>query len=163
MLYADYVGQLWRWAWASAVFVHESAAPASQTLVAQAGAQWRPLKVVLDVTGPAVLAYAVEALLVYLCVQLVLLVVRMVSGTLYRVLRFVFGTLVFVAAVALGVYFYLTSTGKGQQLQTSMGGRFWVDQAAALLTPLWEQQAGGAAQWRNHQPPVNFQYQAPGH
>ncbi|KAJ2763775.1 hypothetical protein IWQ56_004729 [Coemansia nantahalensis] len=170
MEFADYARQLVRWAWATALAVHERAAPTSLALVAQAGAQWRPAQMVLDVTGPAVLAYAVEALLVYVCVQLALLVVRTVSGTLYRVLRLVFGTVVFVAAVALGVYFYLTSTAKGQKLQTSLGGRFWIDQAAALLMPFWDAQAGGgrggrhaggAAQWRNQPPPVNFQYQAP--
>ncbi|KAJ1735737.1 hypothetical protein LPJ61_000389 [Coemansia biformis] len=170
MSYADYAKQLSRMAWATAAFVHERIAPSSQYLVQQAGAQWRPLQTVLDVSGPTVFAYVVELLLVYLCAYMVILVVRTVSGTLYRFLRFVFGVLVFVTAVALGVYFYLMSTAKGQQIGAYAGG-FWADQAAAVLGRLaalggpqaagW--QAGRAAQWRNQPPPVNFQYQPPGH
>ncbi|KAJ2121419.1 hypothetical protein IW147_004306 [Coemansia sp. RSA 720] len=133
MSYVDYAGQALQLAFSFVSFVHQHAFPLCGDLV----------------------------LPVYVGAQLLVLVVRMFSSTLYRLLRFTMFMFVVGAAVVLGLYFYLTSTG-GQQQARASANRFWVDQVMALagrLAPVWDSQAG-RNEWRAP-PPVNFQYQPP--
>ncbi|KAJ2162547.1 hypothetical protein GGF46_000550 [Coemansia sp. RSA 552] len=161
----DSVRQLLQMAWSLVGLVHQHAFPLCGDIVLRLSEQWGPLKTVLRVAGPSALTYALEMVLVYIGAQMVILVARMFSSTLYRLLRFVLGVFIIATGVSLGLYFYFTSTKSGQQ-QRLTGGKFWADQALALasqLAPLWGTQAGAGAQSTRNPPPPNFQYQPPGY
>ncbi|KAJ2658648.1 hypothetical protein IW148_004609 [Coemansia sp. RSA 1199] len=161
MSYVDYAGQALQLAFSFVSFVHQHAFPLCGDLVLRLSSQWGPAQTLLATVGATPLTYATEALAVYVGAQLLVLVVRMFSSTLYRLLRFTMFMFVVGAAVVLGLYFYLTSTG-GQQQARASANRFWVDQVMALagrLAPVWDSQAG-RNEWRAP-PPVNFQYQPP--
>ncbi|KAJ2509106.1 hypothetical protein IWW47_000220 [Coemansia sp. RSA 2052] len=170
MSYVAYAGQLSQWAWTVAETIHQHTFPLCGDLILRSSEQWSPLQTVLGVVGPTTLTYILEAIVVYVSARLAIFVVRMFSDTLFRLLRLVLGIAVVTLSVALGLYFYFTSTANGkQQLKSAGGGGFWVDQAmtfANRLAPAWDTPVGkwaGAsnAYGGNRPPPVNFQYRPP--
>ncbi|KAJ1966158.1 hypothetical protein GGI12_000249 [Dipsacomyces acuminosporus] len=164
MSYVDFGKLVAQKAWAAIEFVHQHAFPLCGDLVLRAGEQWGPFKTVLDIVGPTTLTYMLEAFFVYTSAQIAIFTVRLFSSTLYRMLRFTLLVLIISVGVFLGLYFYFTSTPPGQEQIRSVSGGFWADQAMSLvsrLAPIWDSPHGrrpGA-----NAPPINFQYQPPGH
>ncbi|KAJ2903004.1 hypothetical protein GGI21_004484 [Coemansia aciculifera] len=156
--------------WTAVETIHQHAFPLCGDFILRSSEQWTPLQTVLDVVGPTTLTYILEAIAIYVSARLAIFVVRMFSDTLFRLLRLVLAIAVVTLSVAVGFYFYFTSTANGQQqLKSTGGGGFWVNQAmemASRLAPAWDTPSGkwaGAshAYGGNRPPPVNFQYQPP--
>ncbi|KAJ2743871.1 hypothetical protein GGI20_003412 [Coemansia sp. BCRC 34301] len=167
MSYVDYATRLSQWAWTVVETIHQHAFPLCGDFILRSSEQWSPLQTLLGAVGPTTLTYILEAVLVYVSARLAIFVVRMFSDTLFRLLRLVLGIAVVTLSVALGMYFYFTSTANGKEQLKSAGSGFWVDQAmsfASRLAPAWDTPSGkwaGAsnAYGGNRPPPVNFQYQ----
>ncbi|KAJ2823608.1 hypothetical protein GGI24_003641 [Coemansia furcata] len=166
MPYVAYAKQLSQWAWAAVETIHVHAFPLCGDFILRSSEQWSPLRTVLDIVGPTTLTYILEAIVVYVSARLAIFVVRMFSDTLFRLLRLVLGVAVVTLSVAVGLYFYFTSTANGKQQLDAAGSGFWVDQAMAFasrLAPAWDAPPG---KWTgtyggNRPPPANFQYQPP--
>ncbi|KAJ2324156.1 hypothetical protein IWW51_003411, partial [Coemansia sp. RSA 2702] len=133
-------------------------------LVLRLSKQWGPAQAIIDIVGATPLTYVLEAVAVYIGAQIMVLMVRMFSSTLYRLLRMILLILVVSGGVMLGLYMYFTSTISGQQQARVPSNQFWVNQAMALvghLAPAWDARANGNPGQRPGPPPVNFQYQPP--
>ncbi|KAJ2344130.1 hypothetical protein GGF43_005523, partial [Coemansia sp. RSA 2618] len=115
MSYVDYAGQVLQLAWSFVSFVHQNAFPMCGDLVLRLSAQWAPAQTLVNIVGTTTLTYVMEALTVYIGAQIVVLVARMFSSTLYRLIRLTLLIFVVCAGVMLGLYFYFTSTAGGQQ------------------------------------------------
>ncbi|KAJ1917710.1 hypothetical protein GGI03_002026 [Coemansia sp. RSA 2337] len=169
MSYVAYARQLSQWAWTAVETIHLYAFPLCGDFILRTSEQWSPLQTLLATVGPTTLTYILEAIVVYVGARLAIFVVRLFSDTLFRLLRLVLGIAVVTLSVALGLYFYFTSTANGKQQLNSAGSGFWVDQAmsfASRLAPAWDtpsgKWAGGYTGYGgNRPPPVNFQYQPP--
>ncbi|KAJ2797315.1 hypothetical protein H4S07_005980, partial [Coemansia furcata] len=145
MSYVAYARQLSQWAWTAVETIHVHAFPLCGDFILRSSEQWSPLRTVLDIVGPTTLTYILEAIVVYVSARLAIFVVRTFSDTLFRLLRLVLGVAVVTLSVAVGLYFYFTSTANGKQQLDSAGSGFWVDQAMAFasrLAPAWDAPPG---------------------
>ncbi|KAJ2850212.1 hypothetical protein IWW36_002062 [Coemansia brasiliensis] len=162
MSFVEYAQQVLQLAWSFLLFVHQQAFPLCGDLVERLSEQWGPAQTILSMVGPTILTYMIEVVVLYIAAQIFILVVRMFSSTLYRLLRFTLFVFIVCGGVLLGLYFYFTSTKAGQQQAQMSTNRFLFDQVMTLagqLAPLWDSQMNDRGTRRP--PPVNFQYQPP--
>ncbi|KAJ1814029.1 hypothetical protein LPJ56_000094 [Coemansia sp. RSA 2599] len=156
MSYVDYIKRAFEFALVLAATVHQSAFPLSNHAVLQLGQSWPPFETLASLVGPLTLTYIVEALGIYVAFFVFSYTIRMLSGTLYRLVSMVLTVAVVSMSVCLGLYFYFTHVSSGKQQARAMGDNFWLAQAidfVGQLMPLWDTQ-NPQPDWRAK---VNFQ------